>query len=184
MPRLLVGSRVKLLPVTSEHYEYLRRTEIERLGIWWRNRGVVQSPEEFERRIWAGILHQFIVIGLVDDIPLAWLQCYNADPVNGTAAISVARVDDRLSSSLRFASGLAMFFEYCFTTHGFRKLYMEVAGPNLEQFGSTIGPLFVEEGRLAGHIRTGDTYCDLHLLALWDFNWSKSDLRTVLLDRA
>ena len=184
LQRLTRGTSVQLVPVAEGHYEYLRRAEIEMLGIWWRNRSIVQSPAEFERRIWSSTLVQFVAVGLQDDRPLAWLQCYNADPVNESAAIAVARLDTS-TVSLRMASAVALFLEYCFVAHRFRKLYFEVASPNLALFGSMIGDLLVEEGRLAGHLRVdSDGYCDLHILALWDFNWNASPVRKLLLDRA
>lgn len=167
-----------------DHYELLRVAEIERLGVWWRNAGAPQNPEEFAERVWKGILLQFIAVGLDDDQALAWLQCYNADPVNQSAAISLARLDSR-RPSLRVWSAVALFIEHCFATYGFRKLYAEVAGPNLQNFESMIGPLLVEEGRLAGHLAAGPgEYCDLHILSLWNFNWQASPMREQLLERA
>lgn len=170
------------MPVGQEHYEALRQAEAVRLGVWWRARGALNSPEEFARRIWDGTTFQALALAPDDGRLLLWMQCYTADPVNGVANLAVARLGEAILS-LRAASGLAAFIEYAFAALDLRKLYMEVAAPNYPLFAGAVGPLFVEEGRLVEHIRTSTGFEDLILLALPRFNWELSLMRERLLRR-
>lgn len=179
---LFEGSRCRLVPLGPEHYEPLRRLEVTRLGLWWRARGAVSSPDEFVRRIWDGTTVQCLGFGLADDAPLLWLQCYGADPVNQTASLAVARLSESVFS-LRAASCLAAFMEYCFRSLHLRKLYLEVAAPNLPLFSGAVGSLFVQEGRLEDHVRSADGWEDLYLLCLWREVWQSHALRNQMLSR-
>lgn len=179
---LLAGRHIRLVPVGPEHYDFLRMAEVAHLGRWWRSRGAVQSPEEFARRIWNGTLAQFLALGTDDGLPRLWLQCYAAEEAHDIASFALARLDDG-HVSLRAASGAAAFIEYCFSSFSLRKLYIEVAQPNLDLFRSVAGPLFMEEGRLREHLRVGDRYEDLVLLTLWRDHWASSEIRDRLLSR-
>ena len=123
-----------------------------------------------------------MAVGRKDDQSLLWLQCYNLDPGNAIANLAVARLHDK-PMGLRAASGFASFVEYCFEHLSLRKLYLEVAAPNLPQFEQAVGPLFMEEGRLVEHVRGPEANEDLVILALWRSMWRSSDLRTELLSR-
>jgi hypothetical protein len=164
------------VPVGAEHHDYLRHMEATTLGVWWRARGATLGPEEFARRIWNGTVVQFLAIGEPDEVPLLWLQCYSADSGSLTANVAVARLDEQ-TLTLRAASGFAAFLDYCFERFGFRKLYLEVAAPNLELFGGAVGPLFVEEARLREHVPGPTGYQDLIILALWRDLWFDSSIR-------
>lgn len=179
---LFEGQRCRLVPVGPEHYEALRYLEAVRLGSWWRSRGALQGPEEWVRRIWEGTAFQALALAPDDGRLLLWMQCYNADPVNAVANLAVARLGETVLT-LRAASGLAAFIEYCFNALELRKLYMEVAAPNYPLFASAVGPLFIEEGRLVDHVRGHDGSHDLFLLALPRFQWEISLLREQLLER-
>lgn len=178
-PRLREGD-VELVPVGPEHYQFLRHHEFTRLGHWWRSRGTLASPEEFASRIWAGVATQCVAIGVSDERPLLWLQCFNLDRENDIASLAVARLSDVLLSR-RPATALALFVEYCFTEFALRKLYVEMAEPNAVRIGSTVGPLLVEEARFADHLRVRDQYFDLIISAIWRDFWFDSALRKRLL---
>jgi hypothetical protein len=62
--------------------------------------------------------------------------------------------------------GLALFLRYVFTCWNFRKLYMEVAEYNYEQFSSGAGRFFEVEGRLREHFYYGGRYWDKLILTL------------------
>jgi hypothetical protein len=173
---VLTGRSCRLVPVATEHHDYLRHMEATNLGVWWRGRGVSSSPEEFARRIWHGTTVQFLAIGEPDGVPLLWLQCYSLDTSTLTANVSVARLEERILTP-RAASGFVLFVDYCFEQFGLRKIYLEVAEPNLDLFGNAVGPLFYEEARLREQIPGPSGFRDLIILALWRDVWTKSPLR-------
>ncbi len=179
---LFDGKRCKLVNIGPEHYEMLRQMEVVQLGLWWRNRGALASPQQFAARIWDACAFQCLAVGAADGKVLLWLQCYEADPANGVANLAVARLGEQFLNP-RSASGVAAFIEYCFEAMSLRKLYMEVAGPNLPMFERAVGPLFIEEGRLLDHIQGPDGTVHLHILSLSRERWSLSPLRRHLLDR-
>lgn len=183
LARLFEGGRhCRLVPVGREHYEFLREIELTRLGPFWRSGGRLSSPEDFAARIWANCLVQVLVVGVPDGKALMWATCTSPDPSPTVASLSLARLSNA-RMSLRAASGVAAFVDYLFTVLSLRKIYIEVAEPNLQQFESIAGRLFMAEARLRDHHRIGDSYHDLLIFSLWADEWKRSKLRDHLLHR-
>jgi RimJ/RimL family protein N-acetyltransferase len=67
------------------------------------------------------------------------------------------------------AFGLAI--EYLFKGWPFRKIYLEVADYNLNQFGSILRRFAREEGRLRDHLYLDRRWWDLVLIAIWRDDW-------------
>lgn len=176
----LVGEHVALVPVGPAHYEMLRIAEAGRLGQWWRNRGELESPEEFTRRIWHNVSMQVLAVGKEDGKVLSWLQCYGVSHAAGTGSLSLARLDEGLTS-LRNAGATAKFIDHCFTGLGLRKLYVETAEQNFAAFASMRGELLVEEGRLVDHVYFDGERHDMLILALWRDTWESWPWRNLYL---
>lgn len=62
---------------------------------------------------------------------------------------------------------------YAFQGWPFRKIDMEVAGYNFNQFRAATRRYVVEEGRLKEHVSLDGVYWDLLLLALWRQSWDR-----------
>jgi hypothetical protein len=150
----------------------LRQAELSsNLLFRWRHHGMTPSPEEFPRKLWSGVLAQFLVIDRGSNRVLGVYAAFNADLANGFASIAGAKFDSG-DHSTRFMEAGVLFMEMLFAGWPFRKLYMEVPGYNISQVASGIGEIFVEEGRYKDHFYLNGKYWDHHLLALYRAAWS------------
>lgn len=170
IPKELGTSTVALRPPVVDDYEFLRVAEIMWLGPRWRHRGVVASPEDYGRYLWAGVLSQYLVVRRRDYERLGIVSLFNADTQNGHAEVSVARFSK--TPSRDFLEAVAGFLDHVFDNWPFRKLYFHVAEFNLSQLSSGIGHYFQIEGRLLDYIWAGDRYYDLVIMAMDRAAWT------------
>lgn len=170
----LATSRVRLRPISPSDYDALRQIELgEQLGPLWRCRGATPSADSWLQSLSVGVLAQFLVLRADSGQAVGVVTCYQADFQNQFAYLAAAKFD-RSDRSTRLLEGTVLFIDYVFRCWNFRKLYLEVAGYNLNQIQSGIGRLLVEEGRLKGHIFYDGQYWDQALLALWRSKWKAS----------
>lgn len=168
--------RVSLRPVTTSDYDWIYSTSLsEATSYRWRTRGATPSPEAFVQHLWNAVLCQFILEASETKERLGLSQCYNADFRNGHAYISVLLAEEFRSRAWPL-EGVFRFLDYVFATFGFRKLYFETPGFNIDQFASAIGRYLKEEGRLRDHEIFNGTYHDLYFLALYRDDWD-TDIR-------
>ena len=167
----LRGRRVELLPVTSQHYDFLLNLEWSPHRIAFnRFRGITPSPEAFMSAVWGAVGANFIVIDVASRDALGLVVLHNIDSRNGNAHISI------LSTQLGDAGpgvieGLALLIDYAFRLWPLRKLYAEVAEPNLHNFRSAIDVVFKVEGHLEGHYFFDGEHWDQFILALTREHW-------------
>lgn len=173
VPDLLAGRRIALRPVTPDDYQWLYLGEVSgELGSHWRIRGGTPSPEDYVQLVWQGVLAQFLVVRHDEpERPLGLVVAYDAHHSNGYASVAVVRFD-REPGDLSVLEATILFFDYLFTSFAFRKLYLETPAYRVDQFGSAVGDLIIEEGRLVDHSFHDGRYWDEHLLAVhrevWD----------------
>lgn len=167
----LQGRRVALRPLEPEDYPALRRVEIASdMGPRWRFRGATPSPEEWAQSTAGGMLAQFLVVEHHRQDALGIVAAYQPSFQDGYATLAAARFDRRGASPL-FMLGLAIFLDYVFACWDLRKLYMEVAAFNYEQFASGEDRLFRMEGRLQDHTFFNGQHWDHLILAIYRDTW-------------
>ncbi len=138
----------------------------------WRFRGRTPSPQEFEHVLFGNdVLAQFIVVDVAGDKPVGLVVGYDPDMSAGHCAVAIQRAwEDPRSAGLMF-EGVLVLVQYLFDHFTLRKLYLDVPEYNLSLFGSSPGPLLVEEGRLAEHYYFGDRYWDRITFAIYRSTW-------------
>lgn len=167
----LRGRGFFLRPLGQADYLLLRAAESStEIGVRWRARGSVLSPDQWAQSLWQGRLAQMIVALERDGRPLGLVQLYSANFQDGHASIGAMSFDSASGSPLMIF-GLALFLDHVFTCWNFHKLYMEVAEYNMPQFASGIDRLVVQEGRLRHHYWYGGRHWDQLLLALYRDDW-------------
>ncbi len=162
----LRARHVYLRPVAPADYAFLQMLETAGdIAPRWRHRGVTPSPEEWVHALWAGVLVQFLVVGVRNNKPIGRVLVYNANFQDRHAYFAALRFEPANRSPL-MVYGISLFLRYVFTNWPFEKLYMEVPEYNLAQFASGLDRFFSVEGRLTGHLRTGAQRWDQLILAI------------------
>lgn len=171
------GRFVFLRPVGPEDYGFLRAAELGgELGVRWRYRGSMVSPDQWSRNLWQSTLTQYLIVGTTNPSPLGLVVAYQANFQDGHAYLAAESFRARRPDPLMIF-GISLFIEHVFTCWSFHKLYLEVAEYNLGQFGSALGRQFAVEGRLREHIWYGDRRWDQVLLALYRDAWRRDSNR-------
>jgi hypothetical protein len=148
---------------------YLRETsgaEVGRGGL----EGATPAFEEWLRQRWAGTLARFVVLRAADHGRLGLVSLFNADMRNGHAHLALASFDSTSPSPL-VMMGCGLLIEHAFASWPLHKLYLDVAGYNLDRFSSGVGKLFEPEGRLTKHHYLDGRHWDHHILALSKERW-------------
>lgn len=167
----LRGKEVYLRAALPGEYEdlYLRETSgalAARSGL----EGATPAFEEWLKQRWAGTLARFVVLRAGDHGRLGLVSLFNADLRNGHAHLAVSSFDATRPSPL-VMMGCGLFIEYAFSCWPFHKLYLDVAGYNIERFSSGQGKLFETEGRLKDHHYLEGRRWDHHILAVSRDRW-------------
>jgi hypothetical protein len=177
MDASLRGRHVYLRAVLPGEYEdlYLRETSgalASRSGL----EGTTPVLEEWLKQGSAGVLARFVVLSNDDHRRLGLVFLFNADMRNGHAHIGVSSFDVTRPSP-QVMMGCGLLIEYAFSCWPFHKLYLDVAGYNMERFWTGEDKLFEVEGRLKEHHYLDGRRWDHHILAIsrerWEPYWGK-----------
>ncbi|MBN1529173.1 MAG: GNAT family N-acetyltransferase [Thermoleophilaceae bacterium] len=178
-PAPLAGKHVALRPLRPDDYPALARWEGQ-LGVRWRVRGMTPAPDDWMRRLWQGVLVQFMVLNnegnVVGDNIVGGLSrterqvglvvVYDADFLNGYAKLAAARFDPGAKGP-HLVFGVGLTLHYVFTHWNLRKLYLEIPEFNLPQFDAGWQELFEPEGTLREHRFYDGRYWDEHTFAIY-----------------
>jgi RimJ/RimL family protein N-acetyltransferase len=160
---VLAGHAVRLRPVVVEDYKFLYQlANTPPVSLRWRFRGSTPSPEQFNARLWDGVLAQFVVERLRDNDRVGVIAAYNASFQDRFAYMSmlIKPASQRRVWPLE-AGGL--FLDYLFSAFNLRKVYGETIDFNYPQFQSHFADFFVEEGRLVRHSYHAGKYWDMRI---------------------
>jgi RimJ/RimL family protein N-acetyltransferase len=162
----LHGRTVYLRALTPQDYAHLQMAETStELAPRWRFRGETPAPEQWAQATLANVLAQFLVVERDGDRPIGTVAVFNANFQDGHCSLAAARLKpDERTPAMMF--GLALFLRYVFTCWNFRKLYMDVAQYNFDQFASGAGKFFEIEGRLRDYSWYGGRYWDKLILSV------------------
>ena len=173
-----------LRPLGPEDYAGLRARETSaELGVRWRGRGNVVSPEQWAQSIWQSVFAQFVIVGVHDRKTLGLVMAYRPSFQDGHAWFGVEKFDAGQRSPL-VVLGASLFIEYVFKCWNLTKLYIEVAEYNASQFQSGMGDLFELEGRMRDHFWYDGERWDQLILALYRERWEKRKERILSLEMA
>lgn len=165
------GRLVFLRAVVPADYETIRL--LEHTGddlVHYRHRGATVAPEAYPAALWNGVLAQFCVALVGSAKTVGVVAAYGADFRNGHCKVA-GIVEPSARRTGAGAEAFVLLFDHLFDAFPFRKLYLEVLAPNLEQFRNFGRLPVVEEGRLVGHEATGEGTWDLHVLAVHRDAW-------------
>jgi hypothetical protein len=175
----IVGRRVALRPVEIGDYPLLRSMELSNeLGVHWKYRGQILSPEQWNASLWTGVLAQFLVFSRTEDRPVGLVAVYKASFQDSHAYVSALGFQPGRHSPAMLL-GVAVFLQYVFGCWDFDKLYFELPSYNLSQFASGLDRFFEIEGRLRGHYTYRGRKWDLLLLAMYRERWEAESRRVL-----
>jgi RimJ/RimL family protein N-acetyltransferase len=155
-----------LAQITPGHYETLYR-ELTTAQGWadWRYRDrPPPGPDEFTPILWAGVLHQQLVVDPYAQAVIGIATAYGHDDRNATAQLSFVVFPSHRPSRLA-APAARQFIDALFERWPLRKLYLPVPQWCRERT-PTIGSLATLEGTLVDHEYHGGRHQDLELYAL------------------
>jgi len=170
----LRGEKAFLRPVLPADYDHLYLEELTGEIGMFRHQGHTPPPESYTQSLWSGVLCQYIVAGVIDLVPIGMVTAYKADYRNGHVFLAGMSFPDARGTTAS-AEGFELFVDHLFGAFPFRKVYAEVLEPNLEQFDSLVGNLFLEEGRLREFLFVNGTYVDMITLTLDRHAWETRD---------
>jgi RimJ/RimL family protein N-acetyltransferase len=131
----------------------------------------MRSFEEFEERFNSKALVGFIASTVRSGEPIGYTNVYDADLALGHAYVGAAVLPDRIGSGMGMEA-LGLTIDYAFSMWRFRKLYAGTTEASIGHFGSSLGDLLHEEGRLRDHLFFGGELWDLIILALYRSEWT------------
>lgn len=169
----LATKHVLLRPVVSEDHPFLYHLATSpETGYRWRFGGYVPSVSAFEATLWDSIHVQFVVVGRQSSERIGHVTAYSASHTMGHVYIGVVMRPDKRTGLGIEATGLLI--DYLFATWNFRKLYIEVASFNMDQFASILDRFAVEEGVRRDHLWYNGQFWDQHILAVFrDPMWAR-----------
>lgn len=163
---VLVGNSVFLRVLSPEDYPkiYLAETG-STLGDRWRMRGRTPSFSEFCSSLTLGVASQYGICDTrnADLVAYATVSDLNLD--NRHAYFSVTKLNETGGSHA--IQGSLLMLAHAFAVFDLRKMYAVVSEFNLSAFGSGIGRLLKEEGRLVDHELWRGRYWDRIFLAIY-----------------
>ena len=168
---MLEGRWIRLRTVRNSDMDWLYHLSTGGdVSFRWRYRGETPSPPTFSRLLWEGVVTQYIAESKESSRPFGLLAAYHVDDRNRHGYVAVLFDQEHRSKGWPLES-CALFIQYLFDVFPFRKLYFESLDFNVEQFGSGLQELLIEEGRLRGHAFHGGKYADMVTLALYRETW-------------
>jgi RimJ/RimL family protein N-acetyltransferase len=162
---------IRIRPIFPDDMSFLYQLSVmPETGYRWRYRGAVPSPEQFARDQTQGLLVQFLVEDRRNNHPVGTVAAFNAGLKNGTASFGVVLLPAYANRGVGMEA-TALLIDFLFRVWPLRKLYTHTPEWNMSQFGSVIGRVLREEGRLREHEFYYDRFWDLIILALTREEW-------------
>jgi acyl carrier protein/RimJ/RimL family protein N-acetyltransferase len=171
---ILQGTHVQLRPIVPNDLEFLYQISVApENGYRWRYRGAVPTRSMFAEALDKGILVQFVVERSATSEPVGLVTAYGANLRDEWTYVAAVTAPKFVQSGA-VLDGLINLIGYLFRNWPFRKIYFETIEFNLSQFGSAIGVLAAEEGRLKDHVFYDGRYWDVVTGAIYRDSWHKS----------
>ena len=166
---LVSADMVTLRPVLPRDVElmYAAATDPQR-GMRWRYRGETPGFDEFNARLWSGQRCHFIAER--DAKPIAYFAGYDLSLKSRHCYLAVLSLRAEATRGHVF-DGAFNFIDHLFRAFELRKLYIEVAGYNLNAVLGGRQTLFEMEGVLRAHEEWNGELWDNHIGALSRGRW-------------
>ncbi len=167
----MVGPHVWLRPLDPGDVQLLYQYELGGgPGAHWRLHGATPSLDQHARTVWEGVLATFAVTGKDSGRPLGVVSLYNPSMENGVAFLAAVAFPFDMGTGL-VVEGVGLFLDYCFAHWALRKIIIDAVETNLPHYGSVIGRVFTEEGRLRQLHYHDERYWDRVFLTLDRSRW-------------
>jgi RimJ/RimL family protein N-acetyltransferase len=161
---------VSLEPVTPDAYPFLYQlATAEETGYLWRFRGATPTNEMFRNSLEHGVSAHYVLVDRRGQ-GVGYVMAIDVDPVGGVGNVGVIAEPRAWSTGLGLI-GFAMFVEYLFAVHPFRKLYADTVEYSYRRFASGADKYFVIEGVLRAHHYYDGRYWDKIILAITRERW-------------
>ena len=166
-PAPLETRRIRLRPATPSDADFLHDIVFDDGLI---PLGTTSESEPAHRS-----LVNFIICRTDTGSPIGSTGISNPHFANGYAYFGVRTLRDALRTGFG-VEGAGLCINYAFQMWNFRKLYSETTDVGIRYFGSALGRLLKEEGRLRDHEFFAGTYWDRVTLAMYREDWYKIGL--------
>jgi hypothetical protein len=121
------GFSTRLRPIRPEDVVLLYEASLDPVEAHrWRSRGRDVGFDAFQRRLHEGVLSQFIVESLDEQLPIGTVVAYAYQPGAGHCAVGFQRLLKGVGLGGDLIEGMGIFLLYLFRTFPLRKVFFEV----------------------------------------------------------
>jgi RimJ/RimL family protein N-acetyltransferase len=178
---VLESPRIIARPTIAADLDLLYEIEVcsPRAGSY-RHAGRTPSPYEFSQRYWEATALTHTLIERETSSVVGSTVLYALDSLSRHARFGMC-VSPAVQGAGTAIAGAELVLEYSFQLFDLRRIYLEVAAPNLDQFRSVLRIAQVE-GRLVDHTLLFGAYVDMLFLSIRREEWDRRHaLRTSFL---
>jgi RimJ/RimL family protein N-acetyltransferase len=173
----LRGRRVRLEPVTPDHYDYLYELSSHpALSPRWVHRGLPPVYEAFIPEARTGYLAHFIVAGIAEESPLGIAIALGEDFRHGHCQLAVALQPGCANKGIGVEAG-SLLLDYVLSTWPFRMVYFQSPAFSVASVSSGRQSHFEVAAVLRSHRYYDGRYWDEHILCVTRDRWERSRLR-------
>jgi RimJ/RimL family protein N-acetyltransferase len=168
----LKTKRVFLRPVQPDDYGiiYEMHTKLDNLHLWWNDRHILDFDsfvDDFRGRLrsYAGT---FFLTDKIEDgnkITIGLVYAYKINHIDKHSCICIYLLPEHTAKGFGAEAGV-LFCNYLFQTYGFRKIYAEILGYNLQSLKIAQQSGFNEEAILKDYYWYNDRYWDFHIYSI------------------
>lgn len=160
------GRWVRLVPLTSDHYEFVYGLLVEDPGSFHSLFPTgVPTRNAFADRIDQAVPCCFVVVGTKSGRPLGVACLYQWSAQDQVAHFLVSMTGPARGTGMGVEAA-SLFMVHIFVAYNVRKLYVAAAEWQLAAVRSAIGGLLEEEGCLRGHRYRAGCWFDEHILSV------------------
>ena len=173
----LQGRRVRLEPVTPDHYNYLYEISSHpSLSPRWVHRGLPPVYEAFLPEARTGYLAHFIVHDIAEERPVGVAIAFGEDFRHGHCQLAVALQPGHANKGIGIEAG-SLLLDYVLGTWPFRIVYFQSPAFSAASVSSGRQSHFEVAAVLRSHRYLDGRYWDEHILAVTRDRWERSRLR-------
>ncbi len=166
----LIGDKSFLRPATADDVEntyhwYILSNPQKLSEEAWAFQTAKEASEQFKKQERATDREKFMIIDKKSGTQVGWIGYDNFNPHNRSARFELVVDPDEQRKGFG-TQALGLLIEYIFNTRGFNKLYISVAGSNLEMIALLEKLKFSRDGALRRHYFIDGEFVDGALFSL------------------
>jgi hypothetical protein len=162
-------TRIRLKTPSKDDIAIMWRAETrEGFASTWRANQSSVSPAEFESIVWDGVLDQYLVLGVLSDVPLGVVSAYAYDAWNGHCKIGMCSYS---VNAFGVMLGAIHLVEKLFDSLPLHKIYFEIPSTQRLELRIVESRLATHEGTIRAYRQAAGNDIDLHIVSIFRRDW-------------